>query len=76
MTLSKVLCDNCDQVITTNPSLLLVNKINAQNVILRLGRSGSQVVSVLTFYSNNKSSSPAEVYSYYYVSCLKRTKIN
>ena len=40
------------------------------------GRGGGQVVSVLTFYSNDLSSNPAEVYSFSVKCfCLKRTKI-
>ena len=41
-----------------------------------MGSGGSQVVSVLTFNSDDPSSNPAEVYSFYSVYCLKRTKIN
>ena len=40
------------------------------------GRGSGQVVSVLTFYSDDPSSNPAEVYSCYSVHCLKRTIIN
>ena len=36
---------------------------------------GSQVVSVLAFYSNDPSLNPAKVYSFYSVKCLKRSKI-
>ena len=48
-------------------------KINIQQT---LGRSGGQVVSVLTFYSDNPSSNPAEVYNFSVKLLLKRTKIN
>ena len=34
------------------------------------------VVSMLAFDSDDPSSNPAEVYSFYSVYCLKRTKIN
>ena len=34
------------------------------------------MVSVLAFYSDDPSSNPAEVYSFYSVNCLKRKKIN
>ena len=40
---------------------------------LILGRGGGQVVSVLTSYSDNPSSNPAEAYSFF---CFKGTKIN
>ena len=40
-----------------------------------MGRDGGQVVSVLAFYSDDPSSNPAEVYSFYSVNCSKRTKI-
>ena len=42
----------------------------------RWGRGGGQVVSVLTFYSNDPSSNPAEVYNVSVKLLLKRTKIN
>ena len=41
-----------------------------------MGSGGGRVVSVLAFYSDDTSSNPAEVYSFYSVNCLKRTKIN
>ena len=41
-----------------------------------LGSGGDQLVSVLAFYSDDPSSYPAEVNSFYSVNCLKRTKIN
>ena len=34
------------------------------------------VVDVVAKRSEDLSSNPAEVYSFYYVNCLKRTKIN
>ena len=34
------------------------------------------MVCVLAFYSDDPSSNPAEVYSFYSVDCLKRTKNN
>ena len=37
------------------------------------GGGGGQEVSVLTFYSDNMGSNPAEVLSVYSASCLKRT---
>ena len=37
---------------------------------------GDQVVSVLAIDSDDPSLNPAEVYSFYSVYCLKRTKIN
>ena len=40
-----------------------------------LGSGGGQVVSVLAFYSDDPSLSPAEVYSFYSVNCLNRMKI-
>ena len=41
-----------------------------------LGSGGGHVVSLLAFYSDDPSSNLAEVYSFYSVNCLKRTKIN
>ena len=41
-----------------------------------LGRGGGLVVSVLTFYSNDPSSIPAEVYNFSVKLLLKITKIN
>ena len=40
------------------------------------GCGGDQVVSVLTFYSDDPSSNPAEVYNFPVKLLLKRTKIN
>ena len=40
------------------------------------GRGGGQVVSILAIYSDNLSSNPTEVYSFYSESCSKTTKIN
>ena len=37
-----------------------------------LDRGGDQVVSVDAFYSDDPSSNPAEVFSFYSVNCLKR----
>ena len=37
---------------------------------------GVQVISLLTFYSNDPSSNPAEANSFSVKMCLKRTKIN
>ena len=51
-----------------------IYKINKQTV--PNGSGGGQVVSVLAFYSDDPSLNPAEVYSFYSVNCLKRTKIN
>ena len=44
------------------------NKIFSYNLaqnLLNMGRGGGQVVSVLAFYSEDPSSNPAEVYSYF-----------
>ena len=42
---------------------------------LWLGSGGCQVVSVITFYCDDPSSNPTEVYSFYSENCLKRTQI-
>ena len=48
-----------------------------RNIIQELtGGGGGPVFSVLAFYSVNPSSNPTEVYDFYSVNCLKRTKIN
>ena len=44
-------------------------------VVIVGGSGGGQVVSVLAFYSDDPSLNSAEVYSFYSVNCLKRTKI-
>ena len=44
--------------------------------LMSLGGGGGQVVSMLAFYFHDPSSNPAEVYSFYSLNCLKRTKIN
>ena len=44
--------------------------------LLELGSGGGQVVSVLTLYSDDPSSNPAEVYIFSVKLSLKRTKIN
>ena len=44
--------------------------------MVRGGGGGGQVVSVLTFYTDDPSSNPAEVYNFYSINCLKGTKIN
>ena len=41
-----------------------------------VGCGGGQVVNMLTFYSDNPSSNPAEVYNFSVKLLLKRTKIN
>ena len=41
-----------------------------------MGRGGGLVVGMLAFPSDNPSSNPAEVYSFFGKCCLKRTKIN
>ena len=41
-----------------------------------VGRGGGQVDSVLTFYSDDTSSNPAEAYSFSVKLCLKGTKMN
>ena len=41
-----------------------------------MGSGGSQVVSVLAFYSVDTSSNPAQVYSFNFDNCLNGTKIN
>ena len=41
-----------------------------------LGRGGGQDVSVLDFYSDDPSSIPSEVYSFFCIIFLKRTKLN
>ena len=46
-------------------------KIVVKNLSI-LGRGGYQVISVLTFYSDDPSSNPAVIYSFYYVNCLKK----
>ena len=43
---------------------------------ITLGRGDGYVVSVLTFYSDDPSSNPAEAYSLSVKLCLKRMKIN
>ena len=35
-----------------------------------LGRGGGQVVSVLNFYSDDPSSNPADVYSFFFKICV------
>ena len=46
------------------------------NVCKTFKRWAGAVVSVLTLYSDDLSSNPAEVYIFYSVNCLKRMKIN
>ena len=41
-----------------------------------MGSGGGKMVSMLAVYSDNPSSNPIEVYSFYSVKCLKITKIN
>ena len=41
-----------------------------------MGRGGGQVVSVITYFSDDPSSDPGEVYSFYSVKCLKQTNVS
>ena len=41
-----------------------------------MGSGGGKMVSMLTIYSDDPSSNPVEVNSFYSVNCLKITKIN
>ena len=41
-----------------------------------MGSGGGKMVSMLTIYSDDPSSNPVEVNSFYSVKCLKITKIN
>ena len=41
-----------------------------------MGSGGGKMVSMLTVYSDDPSSNPVEVYSFYSVNCLEITKIN
>ena len=47
------------------PSFNEITFYNLAQNLLNMGRGGCQVVSVLAFYSEDPSSNPAEVYSYF-----------
>ena len=55
-------------------NIQLIGKLSFIKYFQMMGRGGGgQEVSVLTFYSDNMGSNPAEVLSVYSASCLKRT---
>ena len=56
-------------------NIQLIGKLSFIKYSQMMGRGGGggQEVSVLTFYSDNMGSNPAEVLSVYSASCLKRT---